>query len=1225
MPPLVWILDSSWPLNDLETRGQEFSFLKWVNSQAEIKQHIRQLVKDRQPLAPDSFWFVHHSDVVEIAGDLDPLLQNSNFRLFSGASAGAHEGMLPRNLVSRQLDDFLRYWDSGDKQSAVQILTQPDWQIDRIRVWIDRVQHDYINLLAPIDLLALAFTSGEIDEDTYRRLRGQLTDRLIETQKAFMRSQSDNLRNMSRVFEEVVHLSQASDPIAKGSPSPLPAEDRLASIFTARILHVDDEIDKGWDLVMPALFDHYEYVTDPEQVVPKVQELESSGDPYLVLLDLGLKSGDSPVPKAWRGLDLLRLLRKKYPAAPIYVLSARQDMHTYRQVIETRGNGFIHKPCRALASVADRQLFARFRSQVLNARFDIFRSFLYRALSDFQMGVDQNTISLPFSYDAQRRLPEADQRRQSINLRLQNIRLALETLLGIDFERSVRDQEYADAVIRNLVLALYRPLETTNDPDGGPTAERPHWKLRILKKYRNICAHIGEGTDIANLDIRDAMIVAQLALDPDVLSAPLPDTISNHLSLAFDELFVTPRPADFDHTWQEAQNRPKPATHFLRTLQQVPPKGSARSHSKNDRRLLALIADKIIHPSVLLSEIAFLNPTVPFDAGPTQPYQPTSEAFDTPTTHAASPALPKRTPPTLKGMEYFFCRKEGNLMIDFGRRYYGVQVDGADPAQREFFTWYFDKNMKNQLHRYTGEVLEFLRSMYGVGPGGSAGSTQASPSPNISPAQSVESPSPSAGEARDGCDISLFPLISTPNGNLTDHAVSALLSGIPGARIDAQRRGIVLLNEVQGTNGNTWMGVHIRVREQFPGDQKYLQITPTQQRSADSDEALVSLPYTEARRLIMTAAGTISWIDANPVNQAMFEQHGRYDPPTGADKPLDRFRLQQIFRHKRLAIVDETGGSATGTTADWREGIERSLGVPLTSADQADAIVVVIPERSPEDLLSGVRERWGRCGRPWKVVSPGARFKDWNVLVALGSRFGTTLEPIVPYRPRDPDTLFLGLDIGHKKASRSVIAATLVNSSGQLVGWTHGPNEGPVGQYNPEKIDLASFRSILDALVPRMEQVVNRSNLRLVVHRDGRTLESIDDFQDVLQSDYGIRDIDWLDVDKQRAPLFFLDAGKPTGHFAIFENRQGQAEMWVRTSPGGSSLYSRPLCLVPRTTETDLETLGLQVFDLSNAAAQDYEMKNKLPVTTYLADGFCATGSKSVQFWGYEHLRCDRA
>ena len=78
--------------------------------------------------------------------------------------------------------------------------------------------------------------------------------------------------------------------------------------------------------------------------------------------------------------------------------------------------------------------------------------------------------------------------------------------------------------------------------------------------------------------------------------------------------------------------------------------------------------------------------------------------------------------------------------------------------------------------------------------------------------------------------------------------------------------------------------------------------------------------------------------------------------------------------------------------------------------------------------------------------------------------------------------------------------------------------------------------------------------------------------------------------------------------------------MWLRTAPGraGSTRDRSAWCrghaartLCPRR----------EVFALSNAPTQDYEMKGKLPITTYFADGFSSTGEKQVSFWGYEQLR----
>jgi hypothetical protein len=127
--------------------------------------------------------------------------------------------------------------------------------------------------------------------------------------------------------------------------------------------------------------------------------------------------------------------------------------------------------------------------------------------------------------------------------------------------------------------------------------------------------------------------------------------------------------------------------------------------------------------------------------------------------------------------------------------------------------------------------------------------------------------------------------------------------------------------------------------------------------------------------------------------------------------------------------------------------------------------------------------------------------------------------------------------------------------------------------------------------------------------------------REIVETGFGIRNVDWVDVNKQRAPLFFVEPNSAPGQFVVFEDHPGQQEMWIRTAPGRAGKYSRPLCLVPRAPGTNIVTLGREVFDLSNVPTQDYEMKGKLPITTYFADGFSATGEKRVRFWGYEQLQ----
>ena len=102
-------------------------------------------------------------------------------------------------------------------------------------------------------------------------------------------------------------------------------------------------------------------------------------------------------------------------------------------------------------------------------------------------------------------------------------------------------------------------------------------------------------------------------------------------------------------------------------------------------------------------------------------------------------------------------------------------------------------------------------------------------------------------------------------------------------------------------------------------------------------------------------------------------------------------------------------------------------------------------------------------------------------------------------------------------------------------------------------------------------------------------MEAVDEFREILFEEFQIENVDWLDVDKQRSPFFYLDPATAIGQFVVFKDKDGRAEMWVRTAPGGKAFYSRPLTLECHTADTDIETLGLEIFDLANVLTQDYQ------------------------------------
>lgn len=1208
----VWILDTTWDPDDLKQRKQRFPFLTVLRSEREIFDRIREL-SNTGKADLGGFYFVHHSDVLKVANLLDGLLRSGDFVLFSGAAAGADERVHSRRKIKQNLNDFLQYWQDGDHGSAKGLLSQAKAvrQIDRIRLWLDRAQHDYINLLAPLDLLAMAYVGGEIDTTAYTQTRDALTARLQGKAQEFLKEQTSNLRGLARVFEEAVTLFE--DPQQFKRPVSLPETERLSHYLDAWILHVDDEIDNGWDLVMPLLFgDRYTCETDPAKVVDRIAEFENRGDPFLVLLDLGLKSGDSRVPKAWRGVDLLRAIRAQFPAAPVHAFSARGDMETYRRVFEAGANGYIHKPCRVLSSTDEATLYREFRGQLLASRYDIFRYFLYRAFDVIQRGLETGKDKPPFE----------DQRDPKWRKRRQNLRLFLEALKNTDLERTPRDRYYSAMAIRHLILALYRPFERSKD-EGRPN----HPSARLLSAYRNECAHAGgektEEQPLHSFDLRDLMLMALLLLEPETLAMTVPEEARHLAEKAHRTLFHDPPTAELrkwlrDVHYEDWGDRPLNPP-LAKSLPKYLPIQETASW-----KIWALTADKILHPTVEEQRIGRLTIAVA-DSLPLLMPLPVAEAEQA---HGAPVPPTPQTGRRIKGMAYFFGGDSANRYINFGSRYSGVKVNGGDPGQRDYFAWYYDKHIRSYPGDFEPELVAFLKSTYGVGSDAEVGGETPAPAGSqrfigrlsrwltrrTVPVKAPPASEQKASEFR----LSLFRVSPTHGDAAVGDALAELVSGIDQAVRDEQRPGVVYFEQSPSGAGSTTqrLGVRLRLRRSADDTAPFLQINPTVEPPQDQRTPGLALDYEVARRLVETAAAALPWLEP-AASSTDFERRGPFSSAEDLGTPVaDGRRLQEALSGLPVAVVAGTPAVQPAVTR-WETAISKSGAARVVPVAAASALVVIVPKDCPDTILEQVRAHYDGAGTPWKVVNPDPRYKDWNVLMGLASRLGPSHEPIGLVRAADPNTLFLGIDLGHRPGVGSTIAATLVDHQGRLQGWTQGPNQALREHTNAERISEDSMRRLLRALLAEWPAAPPR----LVIHRDGRTLEDVDAMREIIESELGVQNVDWLDVDKQRAPLFFIDPDPATGQFVVFKDDNGQEEMWLRTAPGRARRYSRPLCLVPRECSTDIVPLGREVFALSNAPTQDYEMKGKLPITTYFADGFSSTGAKQVSFWGYEQLR----
>lgn len=1197
----VWVLDTTWDPIELKKHQKLFPFLQVLQSKRDILKQIRKLSKTGISCS-GGFYFVHQSDVLEESEHLDDLLRNEDFALFSGASAGSEECVHPRSKIKRQLTKFLQYWKDGDPQSARRLLKQDTnvRKIDRIRLWIDRVQHDYINLLAPLDLLAISFSGGEIDEATYEQSRDKLIRRMRDKITTLLSQRATDLGGLAGVFKEAETLFD--DPLKTTRTTKRPENDRLTSYLGARILHIDDEIDNGWDLVMPLLFgDRYASESDLEKVPSQIAELENQGDPFIVLLDLGLTSGDSHVPKTWRGLNLLRDIRKQSPVAPIHVFSARDNVETYRQVLEDGASGFIRKPCRVLLSKDDVALYSSFCDQMLTSRYDIFRYFLYRAFDVIQKDLKSGSGTTPFK----------DQNDPKWMKRRRNLLIFLEELKSADLERSTRDRDYSAMAMRDLILALYRPFEREIDA-GRPES----YKTRLLCAYRNECAHAGGGRngEFHSFDLRDLMLFALLLLDPETLDMKVSAEASHLATKAFRSLFPDPDAAKLKEWTRDARYKDWEHRPLNNRLDNVLQKTDASPE------IMWLAADKILDPTFKKRQAGPFSISV---ADPISKMLSLPDRQNAPKAESPSPPTNKSIRPT-KGMSDYFGGDPTNRFIAFGTKYRDVRVNGKDPGQRDYFSWYYDKHIRDYTEGFAPELIEFLKNTYGAGTEAEGNSGVPSARPTR-PSKAVEENQVVAPKDA-GFNLSLFRVHRLNEADLIRTALKEIASKIDRAVLDDQKQDVIHIEGVGSGDeaAGQRLGVKLRLRQSRNGDKQFLQITPTAGQIKNRPGPGFLLSYSDAQRLINKAVGAVSWVNQEGASYLDFEQGGQFSQSGCQNtKVASNQRLSEILKGLPLAIVAGTP-DVEPAVSSWKDAISKSGAVQVVPVDEASAQIVIVPENCADRELDSVRERFDRAGTPWKVVNPDPRYKDWNVLLGIASRLGRSHGSAAHDNIASPNTWFLGIDLGHQKGVGSTIAATLVDHQGKLLAWTRGPNRGLSERATAERISEESMRSLLRTLLDEFSLSSDWSGARFVIHRDGRTLEDVDTMCEFLTLAFGIRHVDWLDVDKQRAPLFFIDPNADTGQFVVAVDDDGQEEMWLRTAPGRAGRYSRPLCLVPRACGSDIISLGLEVFKLSNVLTQDYEMKNKLPITTYFADGFSSTGEKRVKFWGYNELRRPR-
>lgn len=286
------------------------------------------------------------------------------------------------------------------------------------------------------------------------------------------------------------------------------------------------------------------------------------------------------------------------------------------------------------------------------------------------------------------------------------------------------------------------------------------------------------------------------------------------------------------------------------------------------------------------------------------------------------------------------------------------------------------------------------------------------------------------------------------------------------------------------------------------------------------------------------------------------------------------------------------------------------------AAGEADASgrillgLAILPEdiekKEKDKLFKNLCEYGIRRILPTSVDSLRAGFFAWKTLaVRLAQRAGG-----VPWDLRDlpgvhEQTYFLGIDLGHNhQMNTSILALTLHDYRGRPIKCKLRKVER-----NSECIALNDFKPLLKKVLPHKLF----SDIRLIVHRDGRYLQG--EVPDILTalSDVGIEDASLIAIKKDSLNVA---SNVDEGNYLILD----QKLCLLVTNKQAEGLS------VPKPIEVEVVAPGRltlqesieQVFWLSRVFMDSAQHANRLPAPTHWANGIARTGRRvPLDGWRY--------
>jgi CheY-like chemotaxis protein len=409
------------------------------------------------------------SDVEEYLGRVRKWAEANNVKiiLYSGGATGDN-GIYQRSEVRRKLEDFIVRVKNND-QNPMEAFNDKK-PLRSLIQWLNVYQHDFGNLYAPLDYLALLYQGGDISEHQYQKIKEELKAIVSENlaQKTYTNKGLGDVFKQGEIsFNDVksVNFSANADSIP------------LKKFVSFPIIHIDDDIANGWNSIFSTVFGkHYIYKSTPKEGLREISKYAHSN--CVVFLDLRMPNKVGNKPSKATGFEALRTIRKKWPLLPVFIFSADTDYTSYGNAIKQGASGYFVKYVRSLETRTDNALYLEFWKNMRTVRIANIKHCIGYAFNSILTHRNFENFS-------------TEDNRFITKMAIQELSHSLQLVF---FDRIAMEDDQAISNAGYLIILLYKTIEHyvkkpfDNSNHASPiTTQDP--LISVTKKFRNYLAH----------------------------------------------------------------------------------------------------------------------------------------------------------------------------------------------------------------------------------------------------------------------------------------------------------------------------------------------------------------------------------------------------------------------------------------------------------------------------------------------------------------------------------------------------------------------------------------------------------------------------------------------------------------------------------------------------------------------------------------------------------------